>query len=118
MSVVNWATASAEWTPEGFGLTLELTPAATERHAVALAEHLDVALAPLFGQNPFAVVGFEPSDGQPAQLTITSAALMSVDPRALHYTVDGVAAQVFAHVDATAASERFYLDQWLGALRG
>ncbi len=115
--VIDWSTAAVQWTSEGYELGVRLTSAATARQVTAIADRLAEQFATSYPSADLAVTSYDPEDGKPAELTVASPHLMSINPHAVREIVNGVADATANDVVGAETRDAVVLDTWLRALR-
>jgi hypothetical protein len=114
--VIDWSSAAVQWTPEGHELTVRLSPAASERQASVIADRLSTQFATSHPAATLTVISYEPEDGKPAELTLTSPYLLSVNPHEVRGIADAVADATANEVVTAEANDAAVVEHWLRAL--
>ena len=115
--VLDWSTASVEWTPDGFELCVPLGPAATYRQATAMAEVMTSRFEYSFRGTQIAVVPVEPDDNERTLLLVTSPELLTLNPHGLRDLMNSVADTAANEVMAVETRDAAVAATWLAALR-
>jgi hypothetical protein len=115
--VLDWSTASIEWTPDGFELCVSLGPAATYRQAIAIADVMTSRFEYSFRGSQIAVVPVEPDDNERALLLVTSPDLLTLDPLGLRDVMNAIADTAANEVIAVESRDAAMADAWLAVLR-
>jgi hypothetical protein len=114
--VIDWSSATVQWKSAGFELIVRLTPGATERQAAMIADALRAQFAISHPAARLTVASDEPKDGKPAELTLTSPSLLSINPRKLRDIANGVADSTTDHVATAETRDAAMIEHWLRAL--
>jgi hypothetical protein len=101
----------------GYELGVRLTSAATARQVSAIADRLEEQFARSYPGADLAVTSYDPEDGKPAELTVASPHLMSINPHEVRQIANGVADATANDVVVAETRDVAVLDTWLRALR-
>jgi len=116
--VIDWSSAAVQWTSEGYELSVRLTPSASERQASTIADALSTQFATSHPAAELTVISYEPEDGKPAELTLTSPHLLSVNPRKVRDIANAVADATANNVVIAEVHDAAAIQHWLRALSG
>jgi hypothetical protein len=113
--VLDWSTASVEWTVNGFELTVSLQQTSTARLVNAITAALGPHLA--MRHRDVEVLAYEPDGADPPAIGVVSTALLELDPQRLRYDLDSIADTTANTVLAESARDDAAIANWVAGLR-